>query len=67
MSLRIVKILQYSDMSKPPKKWYVMALKVINVPFCNFNFSVHKEASKEVLILRVSLLILAINAYIKYN
>jgi len=54
-------------MSKPPQMWYVIALKVINVRFGNFNSSVHKETSKEVLILRVPLLILTINASIKYN
>ena len=26
-------IFQYIDMSKPPKMWYLMALKVINFPF----------------------------------
>jgi len=45
--------------------WYVIALKVINVRFGRFNSSVHKETSKEVLILRVPLLISTINAFIK--
>ena len=44
-----------------------MALKVVNLPCCNFKQSVHKKTLKEALILRVPQLILTINAYIKYN
>ena len=62
-------ILQQIDIFKPPQMWFhifLVALKFLSVHLGNFQSSVHKQGtSKEVVIPRVPLAILTVNASIK--